>query len=160
MRFIFLCLTIGLLMSCENTPKTPNETTPVLTAEEQMEAKRVEEVMAVHDEVMPKMANISRVRRTLKEYIKNNPEEDLARLEEIKEAVTYLDTADEGMMTWMGEWTDSQAQVQKYKAAKDHEAIMKYLDAQMLSITKVRDDMLESIKRGEDLAENLISKKE
>jgi hypothetical protein len=57
----------------------------------------------------------------------------------------------------MGDWTNSQAQVQKYKAANDHEAMLKYLEKQMKSISKVRDDMLNTIDNGEKLVESLIS---
>lgn len=160
MRFIILCLAIGFLASCDNTPKTPKETTPELTAEEKIEAKRVEEVMKVHDDVMPKMADISRVRRILKEHVKKNPDIATEKAAEINAMITHLDAADEGMMTWMGDWTDSQAQVQKYKEAKNHTAMMKYLDMQMISISKVRDDMLHSIKSGEELAKSLIEDKE
>lgn len=158
MRFFILILMVGLLSSCDDTQKTDKEDTPVLTTEEKAENKRVEEVMKVHDDVMPKMANISRVRRQLKDYLENNPELDAEVVENINASVKNLDEADEGMMTWMADWADAQGELQKYKAAKDHKAVMSFLDIQMTGISKVRDDMLNSIEESEGLAKSLLNK--
>lgn len=149
---------MGLLHSCGDTSKTSAENTPVLTDEEKAEDKRVEEVMKVHDDVMPKMSNISRVRRQLKDYLEKNPELDAEVVENINASVRSLDEADEGMMTWMADWTNAQGELQKYKEAKDHKAVMSFLEVQMAGISKVRDDMLNSIEESEVLAKSLLNK--
>ena len=105
--------------------------------------KLYEEVMAVHDDVMPKMDDIYKLKRKLKEQLSSD---NLAsdRRKAIADAIKNLDTASEGMMEWMRNFNplpDSAGQ----EKARD------YLLAEKDKIQRVKDDMLKSIETAQSL---------
>ncbi len=102
----------------------------------------IDEVMAIHDDVMPKTATIHRLKKKLK---KNTSEKDQASITSV---IEQLDLADEGMMQWMENW-------EKPKGKTFDEA-KAYLLAEKDKIVKVKKDILSSIA----VAEELIPKSE
>ena len=147
---------IGLGAACNgNTEKTGDAQNTDTTAQ-QAEEKVWGEMMEIHDAVMPKMADINRITRELKPYIEEGALEDKTLLEEVNLAIKRLETADEGMMDWMGKLQ----QLKILRAEKDHEAIMEYLEAEKVKITKVQDDMLSSMEYGNEVLGKLKDTKE
>lgn len=105
--------------------------------------KLYEEVMAVHDDVMPKMDDIYKLKRKLKEELSSN-NLDADRRKVIEDAIKNLDIASEGMMEWMRNFNplpDSAGQ----DKARD------YLLAEKDKIQRVKDDMLKSIETAQAL---------
>lgn len=113
---IFLCL-ISLFSSCRE--KSTLE----------------QEVMAVHDEVMPKLGELNKDRKKLQTILKSS--KDKAVRAELLTAIAALEKADDGMMDWMAEW----------KVPSDPEAQKAYLEKEMIRINKVKDDMYSSMKK-------------
>lgn len=105
--------------------------------------------MEVHDEVMPKMAEMNRVGRELKALSKDMKEK--AKLEQVNKALKDLEAASEGMMAWMG----TLQQPKKLREEKSHEEIMAYLKAETQKIAQVKQDMLGSLEQGQALLEAL-----
>ena len=102
---------------------------------EQKELNRLhDEVMLIHDEVMPKMRDIYQLRRQLKKEEEN---------QELKDLITNLERADDAMMDWM-------AQYDIPKITEDYEV---YLSKQKVLIEVVRNDMLSSIKNAHSYLE-------
>ena len=106
-----------------------------------------DEVMAIHDEVMPKMGQIialksqlSKVLKTLEEAAEPVNEE---RKKAIQEIIEELEAADNGMMGWMRAYRPVEEPI-------DEEA-RKYLEAEKVKITKVKNDMLTSIENAQNL---------
>lgn len=95
------------------------------------------EVMEVHDEVMPKMNDIHRIKTSLKEELANNPGLPESVRKEKESLIVQLDSAGEGMMDWM----------RKFDPPSDSsEAVMKaYLEEEMVRVQKVRDDILNAL---------------
>lgn len=95
--------------------------------------KLYDEVIAIHDDVMPKMSDIHRLKKELRTKMKNDSlaPDHTAILDALKD----LDMADDGMMDWMAE----------LKVPEAEPAKTTYLNEQMVAIKKVRDDMLSSI---------------
>ena len=96
-----------------------------------------EEVMTIHDDVMPKISDITKLRRK----IRKDKQESVESLQHI----TDLEKADDAMMDWMSDF-------QKYKTYNDStkESKMKYLNNEKLRIQSVSDQMygsLESAKK-------------
>jgi predicted transcriptional regulator len=91
-----------------------------------------EEVMTIHDDVMPKISDISKLRRK----IRKDKQESIESLQHI----TDLEKADDAMMDWMSDF-------QKYKTYNDStkESKMKYLNNEKLRIQSVSDQMYGSI---------------
>lgn len=111
------------------------------------ELKALEEnVMAVHDEVMPKMGTISALNDSLKQLYTvhklDSLDVDSALLAEIDGHITALSRADEAMMQWMRNYE---------RPGEDMPADEKrtYLEAEQEKINEVRDEMLNAIAEAE-----------
>lgn len=104
-------------------------------------AKLYSEVMAIHDEVMPKMDDIYTLKEGLKKKLADNPAAD--KKSEIESAIARLDAADESMRVWMREF-DSEA-------IKDEEKKREYLENEMVKVKKLREDMLAAIEQAKTL---------
>ena len=134
MKYIFLLLlsfSIGV-MSCKNDQ-------PMEKAEDQL---LHDKVMAIHDEVMPKMSDIHRLKKELRAEIDSTQQEEL---ESITRQLVLLNDADESMMDWMHE----------LKIPEERIAKIEYLEGQVPLIENVRDKMLAAIETSEELLEDL-----
>lgn len=99
--------------------------------------KLFDEVMTIHDDVMPKTAVIHR----LKKKLKNQTNED--NLAPVTMAIKQLDNADEGMMEWMADF--------KKPKGKSFEDAKTYLNSEKDKITVVKKDILSAIAVAEEL---------
>ena len=116
---------------------------------------RWDEVMAIHDEVMPKMGKIRSVSKSLKEMITAADSLTLATedYQKIMPQLSKLQAADDAMMDWMHGFL----QLERLQADKTHEEVMKYLDEEEVKIKAVKTAMETSIKNGNALLETLKS---
>lgn len=109
---------------------------------EKQQEELSKEVIAVHDEVMPKMGELSKLRRELKDSINAWTSDSIAdhsiQIQESTVLVTDLDSADKSMMNWMHEYTGGQG-------LYDHEEVMKYLNEEKVKITAVKEHMNKSM---------------
>jgi len=135
MKNIFraLLLSLVVLISVQCKDKTPQEA--------ELD-KLFDEVMVIHDDVMPKTATIHRLKKKLK---KNQQEDNQAAFNAV---IEQLDIADEGMMQWMENW--------KKPKGKAYEEAKAYYENEKVKITKVKKDILSAIA----VAEELIPKAE
>jgi len=85
------------------------------------------EVMAVHDEVMPKMDDIMSLKSSLDSTIKVSPDSIKA-----KKLYSALDVADNQMMDWMENYNSESVK------GKSEEQISKYFADQKTRITEVK----------------------
>tara|TARA_R110000737_G_scaffold309779_1_gene318215 strand:- start:691 stop:1074 length:384 start_codon:yes stop_codon:yes gene_type:complete len=99
------------------------------------------EVMNVHDEVMPKLGELNKDKKKLQTILANSTDESVKTT--LQEAITSLEKADEGMMDWMAE----------YKLPSDISSQEVYLKNEMMRITKVKTDMLQSMSNAKLLQE-------
>lgn len=99
-----------------------------------------DEVMAVHDEVMPKMGELRRTRKSLMLQADSLLQIDSLRSAELSTLAAEIESANEGMMQWMRafepdfEGTD--------------EEIKTYFEAQKESIQQVKEAMENSLLNG------------
>lgn len=106
-----------------------------------------DEVMKVHDEVMPKLDDIYKLKEQLKNKIAETPAMADAKKKEIEAVILKLDSASEGMMVWMRHFDpmgDSLSVEQKRE----------YLENEMEKVRKVREDIYEALSQGEAAAKN------
>lgn len=116
----FALLTLLWTMSCEEKKK---------------EAKDVlyDQVMEIHDEIMPKMGDIMKYKKQLKskmDALVENPEENSERIDALNQAITDLDNSHDEMMGWMREFNPD-------FESMTSEEIMNYLDEQKVKIEQV-----------------------
>lgn len=107
------------------------------------------EVLEVHDEVMPKMSDISTLRSQLKSHLQSDSL-DQDEISRIDEAILALNEADEAMMTWMHDYSDN-----KPPGDTVPDVLRSFLEKEMEKIQAVRDKMLESISNAKSLLKEL-----
>ena len=91
-----------------------------------------DEVMVIHDAVMPKMRDIYKLRKELKKEEENSTTTTL---------IKNLENADDAMMDWMAQYK---------KPGTSDENYQKYLNEQKASISVVRDEMLSAIQEAQE----------
>ena len=96
------------------------------------------QVMDIHDEVMPKMDDIMRLKRELKEKVENSPDLVEEQKKQLEQKILLLDSAGHAMMNWM-----SSFKPEDYKG----EELREYLESEMERVKKVKETMLEAIEK-------------
>lgn len=99
-----------------------------------------DEVMKVHDEVMPKMDDIYKMKEELKNRIANTPEMAEEKKKEIEATISKLDSASEGMMIWMRNFNP-------LPDSLGEEPAKEYLENEMEKVKKVKEDVLEALEK-------------
>jgi len=118
------------------------------TTAEQAEEQLYEEVMTLHDEVMPKMGELMRLKSQLEEA--EVSEEMQAKVDQ---AAQSLENAHEGMMEWMS----GLKQLDGMGDDMTHEEIVDYLGAQKSSMAAIQDSTNASIERAKTMLADLES---
>jgi hypothetical protein len=104
--------------------------------QKEQEAKLAEEVTAIHDEVMPSMDEIMR----LKADIKTKIEKDSSQKPLADSLSLELTKADDGMMDWMQSYNPSY-----HNEGHSHEEVIKYYEAERQKISQVKEQTKKSI---------------
>ena len=141
-----LLATLALLWSCgQKSGSEGHEHDGNHDAEEGGNQALYDEVMKIHDEVMPKMDDIYKLKEQLKDKIANTPDMVEEKKQEIEGIISRLDSASEGMMVWMRNFNplpDSTGE----QEARD------YLESEMEKIKKVGEDVRKALEEAEEEA--------
>ncbi|MDX1940078.1 MAG: hypothetical protein SFU99_05965 [Saprospiraceae bacterium] len=135
---IFLILG-SFALSCDQTAK-----------QQAQEQQLWDQVMAVHDEVMPKMGEMNQLSRDLRTKLEELDTTLTEQREQMMMGIRALEQADEGMMSWMS----AIEPLDELHENKTHEEIMAYLKEEQQKVSKVKEDMLKSIEEGKKLLNN------
>lgn len=128
----FLFLMIAFAFSACNTEQSAQE-------------KLWDEMMVVHDEVMPKMGDLNRLSRDIRAQLDTVPPIDTLKKLQQLDLLIRIGKAEEGMMAWMSELK----LLDDLRATKSHKEIIQYLETEKQRIGAVRDSMLVGIEAGE-----------
>jgi len=104
-------------------------------------SKLADEVMVIHDEIMPEMSTIHKLRKKIKKRLKDGqlaPE----KIQNYKNSLTELENADEAMMVWMQEYEIPDAAVEKQ---------ISYLNKEENKIKEVKIMMESAIKNAQNV---------
>lgn len=148
--FIFLFLSAALLASCQSGNNPNNqEQSPASTAADVSALE--EQVMAIHDEAMPRLNEINQITARLREIksdLKETPEGKIESPEGLDQISEALKLAEQGMWDWMKSYNDG-------KNASSPAQLAAFLENELIKVTKVRDDINSSIERAQTwLSEN------
>lgn len=123
--------------SCKNTPSPDQNTgdSNVISLDSQYA-----EVMRIHDEAMPRMGQIHNIKRQLEQQ-SNGLDTTSATWDSVMYFVDKLEEADEGMLEWMAAFKDPRKKQEDAKARE-------YLDEEIERVTKVAEDIDQSIEEG------------
>jgi hypothetical protein len=139
---LLVMLTIFTTLSCSKSGdhSTMNHDTDQ-TQEEGPNQALYNQMMDVHDEVMPKMDDIMKLKRELQEQIANSPDMLAERKQELENVISNLDSASNSMMSWMHRIHE----FDPLADSVDQEKAREYLESEMEEIRKVKELINESI---------------
>lgn len=100
------------------------------------------EVMKIHDEVMPKMEDIHRRKETLKKKLAE-PGLTAEQKKQTEAKIAQLDSAGESMMIWMREFNPIPDSAGEEKARE-------YLESEMEKVKRVRENIVAALKETEE----------
>jgi regulator of replication initiation timing len=103
-----------------------------------------DEVMKVHDEVMPKMDDIYKLKQELKKQMADSSNLTVEKKKTIEATILRLDSASESMMVWMRNFNPLPDSLGEEKARA-------YLEDQQKRIQGVREEMLRVIDEAKGL---------
>lgn len=141
-RNLFFIVFLGLIACGKTAEKDHSEHGEMATGENPNQAL-YDQVMDVHDEVMPSMDEIERLKRDLRDKIANTPDMLEERKAQLEKVIAKLDSAGDSMMDWMHEFNP-------LPDSADQEKARAYLESEMERIKKVKDRVTESIDKAKD----------
>ena len=100
------------------------------------------QAMDVHNEVMPKMEDIYKLKKDLQEQIANTPDMVVERKQQLEAIISNLDSANNAMMDWMHKFNP-------LPDSTDQEKAREYLESEIERVKKVKELMIESIEKAE-----------
>jgi len=131
-----------LLLSCK--PSTDAGNTSSEGSANDLKALE-DQVMAIHDEVMPKMADITKLTaelRAIKSTIKENPDGKIVSPDGLEELMGSLKLAEQGMWDWMKAYSDTKPTIKE-------DQMKSFYESQLETINKIKQDMLGSIEKAQ-----------
>ena len=99
-----------------------------------------DQVMDIHDEVMPKMNDLYKLKKALQDTIASTPDMAEEKKREIEQTIQQLDSASNSMMVWMREFNPPDQ--------KDEEAFQKYMESELVKVKKMREDVMQALEKG------------
>lgn len=143
---LFIAVLFVFLFACTSESKKEKE--PELSEREML----YKEVMEIHDAVMPKMSDINRVKRKLKDHLEEDAINDDSLKSKMNANIDELIAAENSMMDWMKD----------FKAPKKDDPdqqVIDYLNEEKIKISRVSDQMLSSLENSTKLMDQLTVSK-
>lgn len=141
-QLLFFALFLVTTLACKQTASDAT-TTDQIPADNLAAIEA--QVMAIHDEVMPKMQDITKMLATLRSYkdgAGETPEGKLVYPHGLDDVMGELKLAEQGMWDWMKAYSDT-------KAKLPADQLESFYKKELESVTKVKNDMLSSLEKGQ-----------
>ena len=123
-KILFIAV-VGLLTNCAKTEKT--------------EKPLYDQVMDIHDEVMPKMGDLHKAKKQLQDSLASATALTEDQRKEIEGIILTLDSASNSMMNWMHEFNPPEA--------SNKEAFNKYMESELVKVKKMKEDVMRALKK-------------
>jgi len=101
-----------------------------------------DEVMKVHDEVMPKMNDLYKMKQDIQKKLDETKDLSDEKKKELEQTIARLDSASNGMMVWMRQFNPVPDSLGEEKARE-------YLEDEMERVKKVKEDILEALEKNQ-----------
>jgi Mg2+ and Co2+ transporter CorA len=105
------------------------------------------QVMDVHDEIMPKMEDLYKLKKDIQNQIANSPDMVIEKKHQLERVISNLDSAANSMMDWMHKFNPLPDSV-------DQEQARAYLESEMDKIKKVRDITYDALEQAKEESKN------
>ncbi|GCC53653.1 hypothetical protein SanaruYs_38980 [Chryseotalea sanaruensis] len=136
MKHLFFFFAVSVLIvnqGCNNKAEHDHHETEVSS---DANGALYDEVMKIHDEVMPKMNDLYKTKEALKKQIADTPNITEEKRKELEDKISKIEAASKSMMVWMREFNppaDSLGDV----------VVKEYLEDQLETVKKVKENILE-----------------
>ena len=150
-RTLFIAVIAFTVASCGNSTKS--EETTVITTDSEQFYQLLDEVMAVHDEMMPQMGKLSELRQVLEEMA----EEDPMNVMEYENAIADLESAHKSMMDWMKDFGEVFPYKEDRLEGMNEDQIKESIELmkeQQVSVNAMKDEMVSSMENARALLAN------
>src|SRR5689334_9480314 len=114
-----------------------------LIACEKREKSLYDQVMDIHDEVMPKMGDLHKMKKQLRDSIAKTPGLPAEKKAEFEQTISLLDSASKSMMDWMHAFTPPEP--------TDKDAYEKYMKSELVKVQAMRETVLRAIDKTEKM---------
>ncbi|GHE51985.1 MULTISPECIES: hypothetical protein [Roseivirga] len=94
-------------------------------------------IFKVHDEVMPKIGEVMELRRKALQKASEIAEKEADRAAQLRALAQQLEQANNGMMSWMREWSKNSQKYMEMKAGASEQ--VEYLKKEMERVTEVKE---------------------
>lgn len=144
MKNLNILFVIGLLAlsACSKTGEHEHSDHDTATEESPNQAL-YDQVMDVHDEVMPRMDELMKLKRELQEKLASTPDMVIEKKAQMEKMISNLDSASTAMMNWMHEFNPLPDSIDQEKARE-------YLESEMERIRKVKSLVTETIDKAKE----------
>ncbi len=146
MKNLLIAASFLLLISCGKTSDHSQHETGGTVDGESPNKALYDQVMDIHDEVMPKMQDLYALKLELLEKLAQSPNLETYKKEELQRAISDLDSTSNAMMDWMHNFNP-------LPDSTNQEAAREYLETEMESIKKVRALTNETLERAKAIKE-------
>ena len=140
---LIACLFL-VLIACGKSGDHTNHDMHADSTSENPNQALYDQVMDIHDEVMPKMEDIYKLKQTLEEKIANTPGMVEDQKKELQAMIAKLDSSNNAMMEWMHQFNP-------LPDSTDQEKAREYLETEMERIKKVRELTNETLEKAKDI---------
>ncbi|MFM7854716.1 MAG: hypothetical protein ACKO96_23015 [Flammeovirgaceae bacterium] len=106
-----------------------------------------DQVMDVHDELMPQMEDIFKLKKEIQSKIDQTPDMVADKKKQLEEAAAQLDSANQSMMDWMHKFRPLPDSANREKARE-------YLETEMEKVKKLKTLFNESINKAKEIIRN------
>jgi Mg2+ and Co2+ transporter CorA len=143
MKLTYLISILAIaLASCNQSGKHEHHASDSASTENPNTAL-YDQVMDIHDEIMPRVEDIYQLKKQLKDKIASTTDLTADTKQEVEQIIAQLDSADHSMMDWMHSFSP-------LPDSADQEKARAYLESEIEKIKKVRELMNESIEKAKD----------
>ena len=101
-----------------------------------------DEVMKIHDEVMPKMNDLYKMKEALKKQLSETPDLSDDKRKELETEIAKLEEASKSMMVWMREFNPPADSL-------GEEVVRQYLEGQLEAVKKVKESIQQVLPEGQ-----------
>jgi hypothetical protein len=134
-HFLFIAVLVATLLGCGKP--SPENQNGASDADSDPNQVLYDQVMDIHDEVMPKTQDLHNLKTRLQEQIAAAPGMVAEERQKLERRIARLDSVDKMMMDWMHHFN--------LPDSMTDEAKREYLESQMEKVKQVREAILEAI---------------
>ena len=145
MKSLLIVTSFLILISCGKTADQSGHHHGGDTDTDNPNKALYDQVMDIHDEVMPKMDDLYKLKQELQEKIANTPSMVEDQKKELENMISNLDSTSNAMMDWMHNFSP-------LPDSTDQEKAREYLESEIERIKKVRDLTNETLEKAKSIA--------